>query len=427
MLTCDPLTAREIEVRLVDARRRTLELVADLDDHELETPRHPIVNPFRWELGHVAWFQERWTLRHLGGRRPIRSDADALFDSGAVAHGVRWDLPLYSRAEVLRFLGDVLECVLERLETVELDDEERYFHELVLFHEDMHGESFLQSRQTLGLREPKVPGGPRTSEAGDCAGDAEIAGGRMLLGADPAQGFVFDNEKWAHPIDVAPFRIARACVTQGAFAAFVEARGYERRELWSEAGWRWRLEAGAEHPLFWRRDAGGAWGRVHFDRTVPLEPHKPVVHVNAHEAAAYCRFVGRRLPSEAEWELAAGGGAGQKALFPWGAGAFEPTLANLDGLHAETLDVGAFPSGDSAHGCRQMLGNVWEWTASALLPYPGFERDPYAEYSEPWFGTHRVLRGGSCATRARLVRNTWRNFFTPDRRDVFAGFRTAVS
>jgi iron(II)-dependent oxidoreductase len=162
-----------------------------------------------------------------------------------------------------------------------------------------------------------------------------------------------------------------------------------------------------------------------------------VLHVNWYEADAYCRWAGRRLPTEAEWETAAsaepsaGGRRGDalaptKRRFPWGDATPTPDRANLDWRAMGCVDVGAFPAGESAFGCRQMIGNVWEWTSDDFAPYPGFEVDPYQEYSEPWFGTHKVLRGGCWTTRSRLLRNTWRNFYRPDRRDVWAGFRTCA-
>jgi iron(II)-dependent oxidoreductase len=149
-----------------------------------------------------------------------------------------------------------------------------------------------------------------------------------------------------------------------------------------------------------------------------------MIHANWYEAEAWCRWAGRRLPSEAEWELAASSMAKQR--FPWGDGAPEERHANLDARRPECIDVGACPAGDSPFGCRQLIGNVWEWTADSLSPYPGFVVDPYKEYSEPWFGTHKVLRGGSWATPGRLLRNTWRNFYQPHRADMWAGFRTCA-
>ena len=261
----------------------------------------------------------------------------------------------------------------------------------------------------------------------------EIPGGEYRLGAEEDTPFVFDNEQWAHPVRVAPFRIARAPVTNAEFLAFVESGAYARRESWSYEGWRWRSRSGAGHPVYWRQGAPG-WERRHYDRWVPLEPHAPVIHVNWYEAEAWCNWAGRRLPTEAEWELAAsaepapgGGFLPVKRRYPWGDAPPTPAHANLDAACLGAVDVAALPAGDSAFGCRQMLGNVWEWTASPFYPFPGYVLDhPYKEYSAPWFGYQKVLRGGCWATRARLIRNTYRNFFLPDRRDVFAGFRTCA-
>ena len=218
-------------------------------------------------------------------------------------------------------------------------------------------------------------------------------------------------------------------MTQAEFAAFVDADGYGRQELWTVAGWRWRESAHAVQPMHWRREEAG-WLRRDFDRWVSLEPHQPVVHVNWYEADAYCRWRRRRLPTEAEWEAAAAASSDDlsaaKQRFPWGDEPVFAARARLDGYFLGCCSVAELPAGDSYFGCRNMLGNVWEWTASDFLPYPGFAADPYRDYSEPWFGTHKVLRGGAWMTRSRLLRNTWRNFYKPDRRDVWAGFRTCA-
>jgi gamma-glutamyl hercynylcysteine S-oxide synthase len=414
-----------------DARQRTRELAATLTPDALLGPRLDIVNPPLWELGHVAWFQERWLLRHAAGRRPLRPDGDSLYDSAAIPHDARWTLPLPSLADTLAYLDAVEEAALAWLP--EAGERERYFVRLAVFHEDMHFEAMAFTRQTLGLAAPRLgrAGEVDASDAG-LAGDVEVPGGTFLLGAARGEEFVFDNEKWEHPVELAPFRIARAPVTQAAFAGFVDDGGYRRRELWSEAGWRWREAAGADHPVSWRR-SGAGWMRRDFDAWAPLQPSWPMVNVGWYEAEAWCRWAGRRLPTEAEWEAAAAGERGpdgrlapRKRRFPWGDDAPTSGRAHLGARALRPIAVGALAAGDSAFGCRQMIGNVWEWTASDFLPYPGFTPDPYREYSEPWFATHKVLRGGSFATPPRLVRNTWRNFYTPDRRDMWAGFRTCA-
>ena len=427
---------RSLIESVVDARGRTLDLVADLSDAELMGPRLRIVNPLRWEIGHVGWFQEQWVLRHVRGRPPLRSDGDALYDSAVVAHDTRWDLPLPSREETVGYLRTVCDHVVEGLSTRDVDVRERYFVLLSVFHEDMHDEAMTYTRQTLGYSAPRlwiVPRDVERAPGGPLPGDADVPGGVFRLGATAAEPFVFDNEKWAHEVSLRAFALARAPVTQAEFADFVDDGGYRRRECWSAAGWAWREREGAEHPVYWRAEARGRWLRRDFDRWVPLEPYRPVVHVNWHEAEAWCRWAHRRLPTELEWEVAAAGQPGaagqlspEKRRFPWGDESPTPARAALDWRTMGCVDVGALEGGDSAFGCRQMIGNVWEWTGSDFGPYPGFERDPYKEYSEPWFHTHKVLRGGCWATRSRLVRNTWRNFYEPDRRDVWAGFRTCA-
>lgn len=412
---------------LRDSRARLLELVLDLDDARWMGPRLPIVNPIRWEIGHVGWFQEKWVLRHARNREPLRADGDALYDSSNVAHDTRWDLPLPSRNETLAYMQEILERTLACIPERRID---AYFHELALFHEDMHGEAIAYTRQTLEHPTPRLAIAEPEPDAreiggGPLPGDVEVPGRSHMLGAPLDEPFVFDNEKWAHPVDVATFRIARACVTNAEYAEFVDDGGYERRELWSDDGWAWRAGVGAKHPVYWQRGERDRWLVRRFDVVGPIAPHRPIAHVSWFEAEAYCRWAKRRLPTEAEWELAASGP--DKLRFPWGNAPPTPRRANLDGRALGTLDVGAFPEGDSVYGCRQMMGNVWEWTSSDFKPFAGFIADPYNDYSEPWFASpHKVLRGGCWATRARLLRNSWRNFYPPHRRDVFAGFRTCA-
>jgi iron(II)-dependent oxidoreductase len=423
--------AGELAQLLQAARGRMRDHASDLSGERLLGPRLDIVNPPLWEFGHVGWFQEHWCLRYRqdGSLGPSQmAGADALYDSTAVAHDARWDLPLPDFDATLGYLDRVLQRVLERIEEEGPTEHLRYFVQLAAFHEEMHCEAFTYTRQTLGYPAPGYCAAQAAPQAGAWAGDVAIPGGEFLLGAPPkGAAFVFDNEKWAHPVTLAPFLIARAAVTNAQYLEFVADGGYRRRDLWSESGWRWREQSRAQCPVYWH-ERDGVWLHRHYDRLGPLRPHAAVIHVNWFEAEAYCRWAKRRLPGEAEWEAAAAGPAAAdgKRTFPWGETVASPEHANLYGGLGETADVAAFPAGDSAWGCRQMLGNVWEWTADWFRPYPGFIRDPYKEYSEPWFGNHKVLRGGCYATRSSLLRNTWRNFYTPDRRDVFAGFRTCA-
>ena len=427
-----PLPVAQLRDIVRDAHRRSLALIDGLDDTQLMGPRLDIVNPVLWEIGHVAWFHENFILRGLDGNAPGIDGADALYDSMNVHHHTRWDLPLPDLESTVAYMERVRDRLIERLDGEVASREDSYFTQLTVFHEDMHDEAFTWTRQTHAWPAPKLGRAAAPADAGPLPGDAEIPGGMHLLGADGSEPFIFDNEKWGHEVEIAPFAIARAPVTNAEFQAFVEDGGYGRSDWWDDDGRAWRESTGAEHPVYWRRDGAG-WHMRHFDEFRRLRPHAPVIHVCWHEARAYCRWAGRRLPSEAEWEVAAsrapspnGGLAEQKLRFPWGDEPPDPTRANLDGDALECLDVAALADGDSAFGCRQMIGNVWEWTESAFDPFPGFSPDPYTDYSAPWFHTRKVLRGGAWITRSRLIWNTWRNFALPDRCDMFTGFRTCA-
>jgi ergothioneine biosynthesis protein EgtB len=218
-----------------------------------------------------------------------------------------------------------------------------------------------------------------------------VPGGTVLIGrAADEPGFAFDNERPGRSVTLAGFEIDAQPLSAGDFLRFVDAGGYDDPAHWPGAAGAWRDSDRRRHPLYWQAappGAGHAWEQRWFDRLQPLDPALPLVHVNAFEAQAYCHWAGRRLPSAAQWEHAA-------------------ALASDDGF-----DWGA---------------SVWEWTADAFEPYPGFVAGAYKDYSAPWFGSHRELRGGAFATHPRMHDRHYRNFFMPQRADVFAGFRTVA-
>jgi iron(II)-dependent oxidoreductase len=350
---------------LAGARARTLAIYSHLDLPALEVPCIPIVNPPLWELAHIAWFQEFWCLRGGDAREPsILEGADSLFNSTTVAHDSRWTLGYPDPEALFAYMRDSHDAVQEALARSPEDD--RYFFKLALVHEDMHAEALLMTLQTLALPSPPLPLGAPSSSSGK-ARDIHFAGGEFIQGTRSAP-FIFDNERGAHPVTVAPFSIASRTVTQGEFARFVEATG-------------------RAPPRYWKRE-GSWWIARRFDRWVPVDRGAPMIHVSLEEATAYCEWAGRRLPTESEWEFAA--------------------------RH------------DTGGALHDMIGGVWEWTASPFAPYPGFTPDPYREYSEPWFHDHQVLRGGSFATTPRIAYSRYRNFYLPGRGDMFAGFRTCA-
>jgi len=367
---------------LTEASSLTRVLTQFLGEDSAAVPRLPIVNPPLWEFGHVAWFQEFWLHREGNFDAPsILPGADRWYDSARVRHDTRWSLALPGWRETRAYFEAVLQRSLTLLECDPPTDMRAYFAQLAIFHQDMHNEAFSYMWQTLGYPMPVSWPEPDTA----LAGDTEFSPGTILLGAKPGNGFVFDNEKWTHEVRLSAFGIARSAVSNAEYRSFVEAGGYARREFWSDAGWAMRERLALGHPRYWRRDGQG-WSVRRFERWLPLAADEPVRHVSCHEAEAFCVWAGRRLPSEAEWECAA-----------------------------------------AADPRRMTAGRVWEWTSSRFEPYPGFVPDPYKEYSAPWFAEeHRVLRGGSFATPPRLLRPTWRNFYTPERADMFCGFRTCA-
>lgn len=431
-----PISTTKLVSMLQDARARTYELVDDLDAEQLMGPKMGTINPLRWEIGHVAYFYEYFILRELYGRESLLGNpqADALYDSIAIAHNTRWDLPLLSLTETKNYMQAVLDSLCERLTAPTAGEQDSFIYQFGVFHEDMHTEAFIWGRQTLAYPTPKFANAIDATQlrnAGTLSGFSDIPGGHFMLGANPDAPFMFDNEKFAHEVVVQPFSIAKVAVTNAEFAEFIAAGGYQRDEYWSPEGLDWRNKNKAAHPGYWIADDNGQWLMRRFDQTIALPANEPVIHITWYEADAYCRWAGLRLPTEIEWEIAAlgepdanGNLSNNKRRYPWGNDSPQADHANLDGKALGCVDVAAFPAGDSAFGCRQMLGNVWEWTSDTFNPYPGFSADAYTEYSTTLFGNTKVLRGGAWTTRNRMMHGTYRNFFEPDRWNIFSGFRT---
>ena len=361
---------------LRDARTRTLSLL-DAYVHALG-PTLPVayseqINPPMWEAGHVGWFQDYWIARNRERAIGIHCDpdherpagrlpqADALYNSSRVAHTTRWQLPLPDLAATRAYLDEGLAETLALLAAAPETDDELYFFRLVLFHEDMHTEAAIYMAQALGIPLPAALLGPPPAPPPSTT--LSIPAQPWMLGY-AGNGFAFDNELRPHAVDVASFEIDATVVTWDRYLPFIEATG-------------------AQPPRYLRKCAD-TWQCCVFGEwhTLPLDT--PANHVTWFEADAWCRWAGRRLPNEVEWEVAALTQAG----FHW--------------------------------------GEVWEWTASPFSPFTGFVAHPYRDYSAPWFGDRYVLRGASRATSPRMAHPRYRNFFTPERNDIHSGFRSCA-
>ena len=411
MTTDTPTGVKEALADALDASRaRTLGLLAPLSDAELAQQVSPLMSPLVWDLAHVAYFEELGLVRRIGGVQALHDEHDDLYDAFRHARSERGDLPILPPEAARRYAADVRGRTLDVLERAELDSDDALLRDGTIFwnvlqHEQQHRETMLQ---TLQLRDAPYPLPPPPTPPPRAPGphpEVLVEGGTFVLGTrDEARAY--DNERPAHEVELAPFRIDAVPVTNAEYAAYVE-------------------ETGAEPPQFWRREGDGSWSRTRFGHREDVPSDEPVQHVSWEQADAYARWAGKRLPSEEEWERAAAPAEGGR--YPWGDGAPSGEHANLSGSRFGPTLVGSFPSGRSPAGVLQAVGDVWEWTSSTFRGYPGFHAFPYAEYSEVFFGEeYRVLRGGSWATEPEAVRTTFRNWDYPVRRQIFAGFRCAA-
>ncbi|MEV0628640.1 ergothioneine biosynthesis protein EgtB [Nonomuraea wenchangensis] len=418
-----------IAAQLTAVRDRSLGYTAAEDDL-LVRQHSPLMSPLVWDLAHVGNYEELWVLRAAAGITPLRPEIDDIYDAFKTPRRDRPTLPFLRPAEARDYIGGVRGRVLDVLDAVDLADpdplrRDGFVFGLVIQHEHQHDETMLATLQLAGR-----PGVVRDGDLppGLSAGPEEVyvPAGEFLMGTDSLP-WAYDNERPAHRVDLPAYWIDRLPVGNAAYAAFIEDGGYHDARWWTPEGWRWRQENGVFAPLFWTKD-GGAWWRTRFGRPEPVPMDEPVQHVCWYEADAYARWAGKRLPTEAEWEKVCGwdAAAGRARPYPWGEQDPTPELANLGHRAARPAPLGAYPGGASPYGAEQMVGDVWEWTATWFDGYPGFRAFPYREYSEVFFGKeYRVLRGGSWAADPAAVRTTFRNWDYPIRRQIFTGFRCA--
>jgi iron(II)-dependent oxidoreductase len=419
---------------LAEARERTLALISTVSEEDLRKQHDPLMGPILWDLGHIGHFEELWLDRNLDGKVEF-VEMPGMYNPFEHPRRVRGELPLPTLAGTLASMAEIRDRVLERLERVDLDSDDPllrggYVYEMVLQHEYQHNETMLQTLQ-LKTGAPYAPPRRRvipeaTSPNEPRARMVRVDVGRATVGTDD-RVCAYDNERPRHDVRVSPFWIDRTPVTNGEYLTFMNDGGYTRPELWSDAGRAWLAESGANAPKHWWLE-DGAWLRRSMDQVGAPVSSAPVIHVSYHEADAFARWAGKRLPTETEWEIAASWDAGSREalLYPWGDRAPTPADANLDQLVFDVAPIDSYQPNVSPLGCYGMLGDVWEWTSTDFTGYPGFAAFPYAEYSEVFFGTeYKVLRGGSWATRPGASRNTFRNWDYPIRRQIFSGFRCA--
>lgn len=387
-------------------RQTTLRQFQGIDDLTYRRQGHPDFSPMGWHLGHIGFIEEFWLLRHLAGAEPLYPAFDRLYAADGLPKCDRGNLP--DLAATQDYLAEVRDRVFDYLDRAPLAEQARLWA-FLLQHETQHGETIAIVRQLLSRR-PLPVSRPAVESNAVEFDTVDIPAGAFWMGNDAIDAL--DNERPAHRVELNRYRIDRYPVTCGQYRAFLEAGGYDRPEFWDEAGWNWRQHHDIVEPLYWTGDRA-------FD-------NHPVCGVSAYEARAYANFVGRRLPTEAEWEKAARWNPQQQRsqAYPWGDAFPEAHHGNHNGDLGGTTPVNAYPDSVSPSGCADMMGNVWEWTASEFQGYDGFAFFPYFGYSQAYFdGEHFVLRGGSWTTRPWGLRGAFRNWYHAHVREIFAGFR----
>mgnify|MGYP003638692674 CR=1 FL=1 len=428
-MNCCP---QELLSCLDEADSRMVALIDTLTDEQLHVPYERGINPPIWEMGHSAFFFEYFLLRELYGGEVRMPGYDEIWDSFEIPHRERWSQGVVPpKTESFDYYRRVIDETRSKLDREsELTGKEAYLTKYCIAHQCMHLESLIWSRQTLGYPAPPfselAPDGLETTID---SGDAEIPGGDYFIGIPahdqnaPDATFSFDNERPGFTKRLEPFQISKTLVSNQEFAEFVDDGGYENPDHWSFGGKYWLRESAAKHPIYWQKRDGEWWMR-RFDQLEPLRLKAPALHLSFREAEAFCKWSGRRLPTEFEWEAAARGPGA--FLYPWGNQIVDHAAWDLDAKYLGTAPVTAFPQGASPSGCLQMLGTAWEWTTSQYLPFDGFKVDMYPYMSTLQFGDHKTTRGGGCATSSCIIRNTYRQAYFPDRNDVFIGFRTCA-
>ncbi|HET7475048.1 MAG TPA: ergothioneine biosynthesis protein EgtB [Dermatophilaceae bacterium] len=421
-----------VAAELERVRARSVGLTTGvLDDGELRKQHSPLMSPLVWDFAHVGNYEELWLLRELSGVAPMRPEIDNLYDAFEHPRAQRPALPLLSPADSTAYTELVRRKVLDALDAVRLDQSrpllrDGFVYGMVLQHEHQHDETMLathQLRRGEGVLTPTD--GDRAPACEPLPREVLVPGGEFVMGtsSDP---WAYDNERPAHRRHLPAFWVDTTPVSVGAYRGFMEQGGYDDPRWWSPQGWGWRQRTNSRAPQFWVQDGTG-WGRRRFGRLEPLPDDEPVQHVCWFEADAYARWAGRRLPTEAEWEKAASWdpATGTKRRYPWGDQPPTAVHANLGQRRLGPTPVGSYPAGAAPCGAVQLLGDVWEWTATDFTGHPGFCTFPYREYSQVFFGSeYKVLRGGSWATDPLACRATFRNWDYPVRRQIFAGFRT---